>query len=55
MSDEFLAGSLAALESFKAELLLARDRIENEDEPVFDVIVDLLERTARTLRRRVEA
>jgi hypothetical protein len=44
-SDQFLAGSRAALEGFWAELHANRDRIESEQEPLFDVIVDLLERT----------
>ena len=47
--EPFLAGSLAALEGFHDELLVARGRIENEAEPVFDVIVDLLQRTIAAL------
>jgi hypothetical protein len=46
----FVSGSLAALEGFRDELLRARGHIENEDEPAFDVIVDLLERTIAVLR-----
>jgi hypothetical protein len=49
MNDPFVAGAKAALEGFRAELLKDRGRIENEEEPVFDVIVDLLDRTIAAL------
>ena len=49
LTSDFLAGSLAALQSFRAELLEARERVENDPEPTFDVIVDLLDRTISAL------
>ena len=51
---EFQYAGLAALEAFKEQLLTDRGRIENEDEPVFDVIVDLLERVTAVLRQEWE-
>jgi hypothetical protein len=42
-------GAVTALEAFKAQLLRDRGRIENEDEPVFDVIVDLLDRCVNAI------
>jgi hypothetical protein len=51
--DEFEQGAIAALEGFREELLSARGRIENEDEPVFDVIVDLLDRVTTTMKTHV--
>jgi len=50
----FQAGGVAALEAFKEELLKERGHVENETEPVFDVIVDLLERVTEGLRQGVE-
>ena len=49
-NSDFLAGSQASLEAFLAELRANRGHIENEDEPVFDVIVHLLERTIAGLQ-----
>jgi len=45
----FIDGGVAALEGFRAEILKDRGRIENEDEPVFDVILDLLDRVTQVL------
>jgi hypothetical protein len=50
IADPFVAGSVTALESFLAEMVADRGRIENEDEPVFEVIADLLQRTITVLR-----
>jgi hypothetical protein len=50
MDDErYVAGAVAALDGFRAELLSNRDNIENDGEPVFDVIMDLLDRTLAVL------
>jgi hypothetical protein len=49
-SSTFEQGAIAALEGFRLELLADRGRIENEVEPAFDVIVDLLQRVVAELR-----
>ena len=50
MDDErYVAGAVAALDGFRAGLLSDRDNIENDGEPVFDVIMDLLDRTLAVL------
>ena len=51
MNDErFVLGSRLGLQSFLEELQASRGRIENEDAPAFDVIVDLLEECIERLR-----
>ena len=45
ISDErFVQGAESALDAFRAELISHRDNIESCDEPVFDVIIALLDR-----------
>lgn len=50
MNEYFVAGSVAALEAFRSELLRNRGHIENEVEPAFDVIVELLDLTLAGVR-----
>ena len=42
MGQSFVLGGIAALEGFLTEIVNHRGRIENQEEPVFDVIVGLL-------------
>ena len=45
----FVLGGAAALETFLEGILHDRGQIENAEEPVFDVIVDLLKRAVKAL------
>jgi len=58
MSDHSVASffdvGAEALEIFRDELVKDRSRIENEDEPAFDVIIDLLDRCIAETRRQAK-
>lgn len=43
--DDFYDGGRTVLEAFRAQLLKDRGLLENDDVPVFDAILDLLNRT----------
>lgn len=47
LTNEYGAAALAA---FREQIIVDRGRIENADEPVFDVIVGLLDRVIAELR-----
>jgi len=44
-------GAIAALTIFRDELIHDRDRIENLSEPIFPVILDLLDRCIEEARK----